>query len=138
MCPDYNLMCSGTALCNDMFDWVEKKSEIKEEGYIYDYIIKTSQNVFKSKEEAIDDIDNYELSEDGQCPQYCKLCTLNKKCLDCKNDYLFLGKLNEEIIKSLDPTKVNIGNYKFNNTFYYECIENCDVCQDSGSCDICN
>ena len=138
LCPDYNLMCSGTALCNDMFDCVEKKSEIKEEGYIYDYIIKTSQNVFKSKEEAIDDIDNYELSEDGQCPQYCKLCTLNKKCLDCKNDYLFLGKLNEEIIKCLDPTKVNIGNYKFNDTFYYECIENCDVCQDSVSCDTCN
>ena len=25
-CPDYNLICSGSVLCNDMFDCVEKKS----------------------------------------------------------------------------------------------------------------
>ena len=29
LCPDYNLICSGTILCNDMFNYIEKKSEIK-------------------------------------------------------------------------------------------------------------
>ena len=138
LCPDYNLMCSGTILCNDMFDCVEKKSEIKEDSYNYDYIIKTSQDIAKSKEEEIDDINNYELSEDGECPQHCKICTLNKRCLVCLKDYIFLGKLNEEIIKCLDPLKINIGNYKINDSFYYECIDNCDVCHDSISCDSCN
>ena len=27
-CPDYNLICTGTVLCNDMFDWLEKKSSL--------------------------------------------------------------------------------------------------------------
>ena len=36
LCPDYNLICSGTVLCNDMFDCVDKKSEIKEDSYKYD------------------------------------------------------------------------------------------------------
>ena len=45
LCPDYNLMCSGTVICNDMFECVEKESEVKESSYIYDYEIKTSQNL---------------------------------------------------------------------------------------------
>ena len=138
LCPDYNLMCSGTVLCNNMFDCVDKKSTIKEESYNYDYIIKTSQNIPKSELEEIDDINNYELSEDGECPQYCKLCTNNKKCLECKNDYLFAGRLNEEIVKCVDRDNINIGHYKFNDTFYYECIDNCDICSDSYSCTLCN
>ena len=38
-----------------MFDCVEKKSEVKEDSYNYDYIIKTSQN-----------IENAEISEIGR------------------------------------------------------------------------
>ena len=45
LCPDYNLMCSGTVICNDMFDCVDKKSEVKNSSYYYDYEIKTSQNI---------------------------------------------------------------------------------------------
>ena len=48
LCPDYNLMCSGTVICNDMFDCVDKKSEIKEGSYTYDYEINTSQNIQKA------------------------------------------------------------------------------------------
>ena len=29
-CPDYYLICSGTVLCNGLFDCVEKKSLLKE------------------------------------------------------------------------------------------------------------
>ena len=32
LCADYNLICSGTVMCNDLFDCVEKKSETKEES----------------------------------------------------------------------------------------------------------
>ncbi len=36
-CPDYNLICTGTAVCNNMFDCVEKSSKIKDNTYIYNY-----------------------------------------------------------------------------------------------------
>ena len=42
-CPDYNLICTGTVICNDMFDCVEKESLIKNDTYSYDYEIKTNQ-----------------------------------------------------------------------------------------------
>ena len=42
-CPDYNLICTGTVICNDIFDCVEKKSLIKDDTFIYDYEIKTNQ-----------------------------------------------------------------------------------------------
>jgi hypothetical protein len=35
-CPDYNLICSGSVLCNDMFDCVEKRSLLKDDS-VYDY-----------------------------------------------------------------------------------------------------
>ena len=69
LCPDYNLMCSGTVLCNDMFDCVEKKSEIKDNAYTYDYKIKTSQNIPISEEQEENNKTNYELSDDGKCPK---------------------------------------------------------------------
>ena len=61
LCPDYNLMCSGTVICNDMIDCVEKKSEIKENSFIYDYEIKTSQNLDEIDLRELDNITNYEL-----------------------------------------------------------------------------
>ena len=45
LCPDYNLMCSGTVLCNDMFDCVEKHSLLKD--VTYDYTIKTTQDLIE-------------------------------------------------------------------------------------------
>ena len=47
LCPDYNLICSGTVMCNNMFDCIEKKSLIKE--VIYDYEIKTTQDIKKAE-----------------------------------------------------------------------------------------
>ena len=35
LCPDYNLMCSGTVLCNNLFECIDKKSEPKDESYYY-------------------------------------------------------------------------------------------------------
>ena len=36
-CPDYYLICSGTVMCNDMYDCIDKKSETREESYYLDY-----------------------------------------------------------------------------------------------------
>ena len=33
LCPDYYLICSGTVLCNDIFDCIEKQSELKDIKY---------------------------------------------------------------------------------------------------------
>ena len=136
LCPDYNLMCSGTVLCNDMFDCVNKQSLIKEEGYNYDYTIKTSQKIARIENEEIEE-NNYELSEDGKCPKYCKLCADNYKCLECIEDYIYVRKEGEESLKCVPPDKINIG-YYMKDGFYYECIENCDICNNSNSCEVCN
>ena len=39
LCPDYNLICTGTVLCNDLFDCVNKKSEFKSQTFNFYYEI---------------------------------------------------------------------------------------------------
>ena len=63
LCPDYNLICSGTVICNDMFDCVDKKSLVKNESYFYDYKIETSQNIERMENTIANNETNYELSE---------------------------------------------------------------------------
>ena len=135
LCPDYNLICSGTELCNNIFDCVEKKSLIKEDSYIYDYNIKTSQNFAKAKEAEADDADNYELSQDGKCPQYCKHCIKNK-CLKCASGY---GRTFEKegVIKCYDENLFTDGYYKNEQDIYIKCIDNCTICKDLKSCERC-
>jgi len=84
LCPDYYLICSGTVICNDMFDCVEKKSSLKEVEY--DYEIKTTQNLVSAESEKFSET-NYELSENGVCPQYCSHCNQFKKCEECGEGY---------------------------------------------------
>ena len=87
-------------MCNDMFDCVDKKSEIKKDSYIYDYQIKTSLNIENAETSFSDNETNYELSENGICPINCKHCLLNNKCLECRNDFGLIGsKENEELSK---------------------------------------
>jgi hypothetical protein len=121
-----------------MFDCVDKKSEVKENSYYYDYKILTSQNYGKAENEEPDNINNYELSDDGECPQYCKLCSENKKCLECKYDFILVRSENKETIKCKYYATIHIGNYKANDSFYYECMDNCDLCEEGNSCIACN
>ena len=138
LCPDYNLMCTGNVVCNDLFDCVEKKSEVKKESYIYDYDIKTSQNISRAEESEEDDVDNYELSDDGVCPKYCKHCKENKKCLKCIDDYYFLGNKNNDEILCEHKDKLSKGYYlNSNNNIYYKCMDYCKECSDSNSCTKC-
>ena len=139
LCPDYNLMCTGTVMCNDLFDCVDKKSEVKEETFIYDYEIKTSQNLYRAEESEVDNTNDYELADDGICQKFCKQCKENKKCLKCKDGYILLGNpLNEEVIcESNENDKFKIGYFKDNNDIYYKCIDFCDECLDTNSCQKC-
>ena len=84
LCPDYYLMCSGTVMCNDIFDCVDKQSETKEDSYLYDYIPKTSQNIEESIDLSPDETNNYELDDDGICPKNCKHCKEPNKCKKCR------------------------------------------------------
>ena len=84
LCPDYNLICSGTVLCNDMFDCVDKKSLLKE--IKYDYESKTSQDL-REMENATFSEDFYELSTNGKCPQYCIQCNNLNQCISCRSNY---------------------------------------------------
>ena len=130
-CPDYNLICTGTVLCNDMFDCVEKKSEIKTDSYEYDYNeILTTQ----IRTELIDSTTTvaFELSENsGKCPQYCEQCKDLKKCFKCKNGFNLIGvKENDENPIICDENiDISIGYYQNDNTkVYYPCTEFCKQC----------
>ena len=81
LCPDYNLICTGTIMCNDLFDCVEKKSLVKEA--IYDYEINTSQDYETEKKKTA--IIAYEESSNGFCPKDCAICNDKKICLKMKN-----------------------------------------------------
>ena len=83
-----------------------------------------------------DEINNYELAENGICPINCKHCAINKKCLKCRNNYgLINSKENNEII-CLPLSQLIQGYYKYNN-IYYPCMENCLTCSNDISCTKC-
>ena len=97
LCPDYNLICTGEKLCNNIFDCIEKESEEKEDSFNYsDYIIQTTQNSTLYKDDSI--INNYlgELENNGTCPYLCIQCDLNKKCIKCASHYKIYNEEENE------------------------------------------
>ena len=137
LCPDYNLICSGTVMCNDLFECVEKKSEAKEESYNYDYTIATNQNLKDAATTKFDNTTNYELSENGICPKDCKQCQENNKCSICRDNYVLLGSEESEEIICTEKDTVKTGYYQ-ENGIYYPCIEDCEVCNSGTSCQECS
>ena len=137
LCPDYYLMCSGTVMCNDIFDCVEKKSETKEDSYLYDYTPKTSQNIEESIDLDPDQTNNYELSDDGICPKNCKHCKEQNKCKICIDDYSLEGIISEDKIICTKNSELTDGYYIDENNIYYKCIQNCELCSDTTGCDKC-
>ena len=138
-CPDYNLICTGTVLCNDIFDCIDKNSTIKESTYEYDYEIKTTQ----IKNELINSYfeSMYELSEEGgECPQYCEQCFENKKCFICKDFFLLIGDKENDLnpIICSNSTNVSSGYYlNVSTNVYFPCTNFCLVC-DSTYCQKCD
>ena len=131
LCPDYNLMCTGTEICNNMFDCIEKQSTKKED--IYNYTIKTTQNYDKPQHYVTD---NYELSSEGYCPENCKHCKEKDKCLACRDDY---GRIQEGS-KIICVSNDILSNGYFKNTktnLYEKCMNNCTSCFDKETCEGC-
>ena len=139
LCPDYNLMCSGTVICNDIFDCVDKKSETKESTYMNtDYIPKTSQNIKEAKDLEPDEDYNYELSDDGICPIYCKQCKEKNKCFKCREGFVLEAIISEnKIICRNESESPPEGYYIDENDVHYKCIDNCEICSNYTGCDKC-
>ena len=132
-CPDYNLICTGTEMCNDMLDCMKKKSLIKEESFIYDYTIATSQipSELKNSEELI----GYEESINGICKINCSQCYFNKTCYKCREGLNFVGDYLGQSIDDIycKEVSVNSGYYNYAD-IYYPCLTNCDVCTNASIC----
>jgi hypothetical protein len=102
LCPDYNLICTGTVLCNNILDCFDKKSEEKSEAFNYDYEIQTTQNTTYTQNIS----SGWELASDGTCPYLCKQCDINKKCIKCIPHYIYKDEeknvfLLYQIVKNL-------------------------------------
>ena len=136
LCPDYYLICSGTVLCNDLFDCVEKKSTLKDD-IIYDYESRTSQDLEMEEISKFSE-DSYEQSINGKCPLYCSQCNELGQCFKCKNDYAIVEIKEKESIRWECKliSELNIGYYK-NNETYYKCMDYCDKCSNSFECEKC-
>ena len=137
LCPDYYLICSGTTLCNDLFDCVDKKSLLKED-IIYDYEIKTSQDINDAEEDNNISQDAYELSDDGKCPKFCSQCDNQGYCIKCKSDYAIVEINENEKTRRIcmNITSLNKGYYK-NEEIYYKCKDNCEQCSNGNNCAKC-
>ena len=142
-CPDYNLICTGTQMCNDMFDCISKKSLEKNDTYVYDYEIKTSQEIISEESILDDDIQlGYELTdeEDSKCPQFCSQCKENRKCFICKENYILLGSREGDNNPIYCMQNSNLDNYYYNeaDNTYYLCSENCKSCTGKDNCNQCD
>ena len=126
LCPDYNSICAGTTLCNDMLDCIEKKSLIKEESFNYDYEINLDEEkIYKAEDIA-------ELGEDGLCPKNCGQCGEGKKCLKCLDGYTFAKDSKYDLsIKCIKSDEIDEEKYCYkDNGIYYNCewkIENLKI-----------
>ena len=128
-CPDYNLICTGSVMCNDIFDCIDKESEIKENTYVYDYEILTNQ--IKSDLISEETINGYELTEDGKCPQFCEQCKDIKKCMRCTNTYNLIGTIEGDDNPILCNNTIDISKGYYQNKtseVYYKCTDFCDTC----------
>ena len=137
LCPDYNLICSQTVLCNNIFDCVKKESRMREDlEYNYTLVNVSSQIIEISPD--LNFTPGYELSENGNCPINCSQCYENKKCFSCR-DNIYVGDKendNNPINCSYQAPKEYF--YKKNDTHYFRCQENCKICNNSNQCFQCD
>ena len=152
-CPDYNLICTATEVCNNLFECVEKKSTVKYSNFEYDYQVNGNVSIEIT---SISDTDSsvtnnlisndlVELGEDGVCPKNCQQCRANKQCTICGPTFIYYIGVKEndnEQIKCSDikPTE---GYYckdkdKSGKEYYcYKCLENCIKCSNASTCEQC-
>ena len=138
-CPDYYLLCSGTVMCNDMYDCVEKKSEVKELSYYPDYTPETNQMLSVLENSYFNERENFEWSDNGKCPKFCKLCKKNRVCIKCVEDAFFLGNKKNGQIECLLYDELENGGYYLErgSNILFPCIDNCEFCETGTTCELC-
>ena len=148
-CPDYNLVCTGTKFCNDIFDCIDNESVYKIPNY--DYTLNnediTSQvtSYIKSNTELdqMITIEGYEKGDDGICPINCRHCLSNKRCVQCGNsNQYYIGEKEFDDSFPINCTnKIPDGGYYStninDNIHYFRCLENCKKCSDANICEYC-
>ena len=96
LCPDYNLICSGTSLCNNLFDCLTTEYKEKEESFNYDYDeIKTTQNSNKYNKSDYERSYGWELTDEGVCPYECMQCKSKTECIRCRPHYIYDSETNK-------------------------------------------
>ena len=139
-CPDYNLICTGSVICNDIFDCIKKNSTSLSPNYTYTVSGETSsQKITEIK--SLTPTEGYEMSlNNGLCPLNCAQCDINKKCKKCRNGYNVIVKTNEANNPTIcDNNNIDIskGYFLYDNA-YYPCFEFCEECENAFSCNKCD
>lgn len=149
-CPDYNLICSGKELCNNLFDCIDKGIEPKDissnNEYYRNNINYNSELKINNEDEILNyysiSQDGYELSEDGKCPLDCKLCLSFNRCILCGNskNYYIGEKDNGSSHINCTNTQPDHGYYNFirdGHKHFFRCVDGCDECTNNVSCSKC-
>ena len=137
-CPDYNLICTGSVMCNDMFDCINKNSVSKELNYGYTVNGDTSsQKISLIKTSSL--VMGYELDDNGKCPIYCAQCKETKRCFKCKDGFNLIGvqENDNRPIVCDNTTNLSTGYFKKDNV-YYPCLAFCIECESSTTCKTCD
>ena len=137
-CPDYNLICTGTVMCNDIFDCIQKESVSKVPNYDYTTNENTSsQKISEIKNSQV--IVGYELDDTGKCPKDCSQCKENKKCLICRSGFHLIGQKENDDKPIICDNQIDISiGYYVKNGIYYSCLEYCDQCNNADTCIKCD
>ena len=138
-CPDYNLICTGSVLCNDMFDCIDKKSTSKIPNYEGYTVTGDTSSQKISKLKNLETILAYELEDGATCPINCAQCKDGKKCYKCRENYNLIGERENDDNPIICNNTINISvGYFEKNDVYYPCIEYCNVCTNSDTCTTCD
>jgi len=141
LCSDYNLICSQTEPCNNIYDCIEKKSETKKLDYDYTPFNVSTQIILPGNTTPFDKA--YELSNDGKCPIHCSECNLDGQCFECHENYSnYVG------VREGDHNRINCyenppPDSYYNKTdgrkiYFYECTPNCKECINANDCEVCH
>jgi len=129
-CPDFNLICTGTVICNEIYDCIEKKSLLRNESLVYDYTPITTQRY--SEINSTKAILSYEKGSNGVCPGNCSQCLMNQKCRQCRDGFKLIGQKEKDenpIICDDGNINIEIGYYlNEEDGVYYKCHSNCLKC----------
>ena len=150
LCPDYNLICTGTVPCNNLFNCFKQSSSEKESSFNYDNyekdggttIIRTTQ--ISSEYISADNSDNgwEEDDENGKCPLNCAICKKKNsndyQCIKCRSGFGLKGYTNRDDVICVISSDLATGYYQSSNLVYYPCISNCEECDNGNTCLTCS